>query len=248
MTKIKLFCIPYAGGSASVYGKWRPYLNRDIDIIQLELAGRGKRFTSDQYRDIEEAVTDVYGQLKEEITPDTPYAIFGHSMGSLIALELAYKIYENNLPPLAHLFLSGRKPPDDCKEATKYHKLPNDEFLHEVKKYGGMTEEILAQRKLMEIFLPIIRNDFRIIETHSFSQKGYKLDCSISAFYGKKDEMTEQDMQRYERFSLKACKVYGFDSGHFFIVEDIERVTAAINDILLNCSYSGNSNRDGLEG
>jgi len=235
MKSIKLFCIPYAGGSATVYGKWKPYLNEAIEIIPLELAGRGKRFASDQYRDIEEAVRDVYAQLKDEITEDTPYAVFGHSMGSLIAFELAYKIHENNLPPPVHLFFSGRKPPDDCKEATKYHKLPNEEFLHEVKKYGGMTEEILAQRKLLDIFLPIIRNDFRIIETHSFLQKDSKLNCDISAFYGKKDDMTERDMQRYDRFSRKACKVYGFDSGHFFIVEDMESVTDTINNILLNC-------------
>lgn len=43
MSKIKLICIPYAGGSAQVYKKWEKYIHSSVEVVPIELAGRGKR-------------------------------------------------------------------------------------------------------------------------------------------------------------------------------------------------------------
>ena len=91
MKKIKLFCFPYAGGSAAAYNKWRQYLDKHIELRPVELAGRGRRIYDPLYQSIEEAVDDVYQLISPELAKG-PYAFFGHSMGGIIAYELAYKI------------------------------------------------------------------------------------------------------------------------------------------------------------
>ncbi len=233
MAKIKLFCIPYAGGSALIYNKWKMYLNSSIELVPLELAGRGKRSFCPQYKSIEDAVNDVYMLFHDEIKSDMPYAIFGHSMGSLIAFELSYRIAESGLTLPVHLFFSGRKPPDNTSE-TEYHKLPNNLFLNEIKQYGGMSEEVLAQSELLDFFIPIIRNDFKIVETYSYLQRKNRLDCDISVFFGKEDSMTKQDMAEFAKYCMKDCKLYEFSGGHFFILDDMESVTDTINKVLID--------------
>ncbi len=234
MDKIKLFCIPYAGGSAMIYNKWRKYLKEEIELVPLELAGRGKRSLYPHYNNIEDAVSDVFTLLRHEVESDMPYAIFGHSMGSVIAFELSYRIAERGFPLPVHLFFSGRKPPDDTSELTEYHKLPDNAFINAIKRYGGMSEEVLAERELLDFFIPIIRNDFKIVETYAFLQKKSRLDCDVSVFFGKEDSMTEQDMAEFAKYCMKGFGLYEFNGGHFFILEDAESVTDTINRVLAN--------------
>ena len=98
--KMKLLCIPYAGGSAFAYNFFNDYLT-DLEVVPIELKGRGKRFKEVNYNTFTEAVDDIYDYVKE-IIKDTKYMIFGHSMGSWLAYELYYKILEegNTLPIL----------------------------------------------------------------------------------------------------------------------------------------------------
>lgn len=91
MTKIKLFCLPYAGGSSVIFNSWKQYIDPSIELVPIELAGRGKRINEPLYNGVNDAVEDVFGLIKNKIT-DTPYALFGHSMGGMISYELAQKI------------------------------------------------------------------------------------------------------------------------------------------------------------
>src|SRR6185369_7818116 len=110
MSKIKLFCLPYAGGSSMVFHKWKKYLNSEIELRAIELAGRGRRIHESMYQDRAEAVEDVFQLIKDEIR-QSPYALLGHSMGSLIAYEVAQKIRANKLPEPLHVFFSGSSAP-----------------------------------------------------------------------------------------------------------------------------------------
>ena len=109
---IRLFCVPYAGGSALVYKPWiADFQRQGIELIPLEMKGRGSRITESFYADFEEAKEDllqmIYQYLEES---DHPFAFLGHSMGSLLAYELALSVSEKGFIP-SHLFLSGGQPP-----------------------------------------------------------------------------------------------------------------------------------------
>ena len=86
MSKIKLFCIPYAGGGAAIYKKWEQSLLPDIELVAVELAGRGRRSNEQLYKDVPAAVEDVYNCILPSIMDGKPYAIFGHSMGAMLSL------------------------------------------------------------------------------------------------------------------------------------------------------------------
>ena len=113
----------------------------------VELAGRGKRIYDPLYQSIEEAVNDVYSKISHELTKG-PYAIFGHSMGGIIAYELAYKIRDNHLPEPLHIFFSGRGAPHIPDEDEEWwHHLPDDEFKE---KTMALRAEILSEKSTDE--------------------------------------------------------------------------------------------------
>ncbi|MCU0287008.1 MAG: thioesterase domain-containing protein, partial [Acidobacteria bacterium] len=128
MKKFKLFCLPYAGGSAAIYNKWRPYLDKRIELVPLDLAGRGRRIYDPLYDSIAEAVEDIYNMIEKQLE-DVPYSFFGHSMGGIMVYELAQKIRNLQRPQPIHIFIAGRGAPDIPGEDEKiFHKLPEDQF------------------------------------------------------------------------------------------------------------------------
>ena len=103
MSKIKLFCFPYAGGSAAVYNRWKEYLNPEIELRPVELSGRGERMDEPLYTNMEDLIEDVF-QLLEGEFEESEYALLGHSMGAMIIYELSRKIIDNNLKLPLHIF------------------------------------------------------------------------------------------------------------------------------------------------
>ena len=99
------------------YG-WRQHIDSRIELRPIELAGRGRRFLEPIYKDRTECVEDVYNQIKNEIS-QSPYMIFGHSLGSLIAYELVHRIKNSGLPAPRHLFFSGSSAPTPQKKRQK---------------------------------------------------------------------------------------------------------------------------------
>lgn len=107
MSKIKLFCFPYAGGSAQIFHSWSNYLSSQIEIIPVELSSRGRRFNEPLYKNFDELLNDVFNQIHNDII-QTPYAFFGHSLGALIAFELVHKIIADNLPSPKQVFFQEK--------------------------------------------------------------------------------------------------------------------------------------------
>ncbi|MGG0811203.1 thioesterase domain-containing protein [Paenibacillus alvei] len=143
MSKTKLFCIPHAGGSASIYLKWRKMLPSTIQLIPLELSGRGARWNEPLYHHLEEAVEDLYTQVTRHIGSD--YILFGHSMGSLLAFELYYKLIGQDWPEPVQFIASGGKRPHLPRE-TIVHDLPLPQF----------KEHICTMMKHQVIFLKMM--------------------------------------------------------------------------------------------
>lgn len=233
MNRIKLFCLPYAGGSAAVYQTWRRYLDPAIELDPVELSGRGARFGGPLYGSIAEAVDDIYRLIKDHVD-DGWYAIFGHSMGSILTYELAYKLknLKHQLP--LHLFFSGRRPPGMAKSKQDIHLLPDQEFIAEVVKKGGTPAELLENRELLEIFIPILKADFKIVETYKDVKKDVKLECNISVLWGKHEkEGTLQEIGQWRDYTDKSCAIHLFDGDHFFINQFTRDVVNVLNRTLL---------------
>ncbi|GAB6988511.1 thioesterase II family protein [Paenibacillus pini] len=234
MKPVKLICIPYAGGTSSSYIRWAKYLHPGIEMINVELAGRGKRFGEPLYSAFEEAVNDVFLQIKRHIEPDVDYALFGHSMGSWISYELYYKLLEEGYPLPFHLFFSGRRAPHLVKKPDGYWKLPESEMVELLLRYGGVSREFMEDPQLLELIMPMVRADFRITEEYVYQDKNIKLGCGVSVFTGRNDvDIPISDMYGWRDLSAQSCQVYEFAGNHFFIHEYAQEVVTAIHKILL---------------
>lgn len=230
MEKIKLFCLPYAGGSAVYYSKWKKCLCEYIEICPIELSGRGKRYEQPLYKNISEVVEDLYKIVKPQIK-DEKFAFYGHSMGSLIAYELSQKIFNTDGKVPIHMFLSGGNPPNFQKK-TCFHKLPDEEFMEEIVKLGSTPKEVIEKREFFDIFVPIIKADYSVLENYKYNKSNCKLDCNFTILSGKDDPFVEKDVTLWNEFTTKQCKEILFDGGHFFIHDKTAEITKFINDTL----------------
>jgi len=233
MSKIKVFCFPYAGGAASIYSKWKTSLHHaDIEWVPVELAGRGKRIREPLYTGLPEAVEDLYEIISHQLN-DQPYALFGHSLGGLLIYELAREIDKRDGRRPLHLFFSGRGAPSVSREKINYHLMGEDEFRKEVLDLGGTPREIFDHPELIELFLPLLRNDFKLAETDLTGQEATSFDCDITVFLGKEDaEITPEQAEGWKRHTKGVCTFHYFNGGHFFIHGETFRITRMISNTL----------------
>lgn len=232
---IKLFCIPYAGGSAMCYLKWRKYLIQDIELRPLELSGRGYRIGSKLYDSFEEAVSDLLKIIERQIT-DEYYVILGHSLGALLAYELGQALCKDNYPTPLHMFFLGQIPPQHQKKLKRYF-LPDKKFIEEIVKFGGTPPEIFEDEELYSYFMPPLRADFKIHDTYCYKPES-KLNCDFSIITGNDDASVNKDnISGWKDLSAKCCKIYNVDGGHMFINENVAGVTDIINKTIKNIAF-----------
>jgi medium-chain acyl-[acyl-carrier-protein] hydrolase len=241
MSIIKLFCFPYAGGSAAMFNKWKPFLNTNsgIELVPVELAGRGSRVSEPLYIGLQEAVDDLY-QIVSASIGNTPYAFFGHSLGGLLVYELAQKIkLLKNIPQPLHLFFSGKSAPDiERSRSKKYHLMDNDDFKLKVIELGGTPPEFFNHPELVEFFLPMLKNDFRLSEINLSEQSADPFECNISVFLGKDDcETSEEQASNWKMHTKGICTLHYFNGGHFFLHDEGIAIIELINNTLAKHHY-----------
>jgi len=224
MEKMTLFCLPYAGATASVYSRWAKLLPDAIELCPVELAGRGKRFGEPFYENVEAAVEHILEQLEERL--QQPFALFGHSMGSLLAYELYFAIRKRRLPEPDIVFFSGRSAPHIPRNNESIHLLPDVPFVEKLSGYGAMPDRFLEDKELAKLFLPILRNDFRIVENYEYVEKRERLACDVAVLYGSRDESMVGDAMEWRRHAGRGCDIVRFDGGHFFIHDVQEQVVS----------------------
>lgn len=237
MSKIKLFCFPYAGGSAIIYNIWKQYLDSRIEFVPIELAGRGKRINEPLYTGVPAVIEDVYEIIVKMIN-DNPYALFGHSMGGMISYQLCQKLRERGHHPPAHVFFSGRSAPHVKRpDEMKYHLMGDEEFKKEVINLGGTPPEFFEYPELLEVFLPLLKNDFKLAEEEIHNGEIHALDSNISVFLGKDEDLTSEQCDGWKKHTKKLCSIHYFEGGHFFLHEETEQIVKLINNTLLNDIY-----------
>lgn len=229
MKTTKLLCLPYAGGSASMYLEWEKFLSPSIEVVPLELAGRGRRINQSLYTSVEEAIDDIL-KMAEEHIKEGSYAIFGHSMGAMLAYELAMKIREKGWNEPVHLFFSGRGAPDVTPNDKKdYHLLEDEEFKLKLKDMGGTPPEFFKYPELVELFIPLLRNDFKIASTYFTERTPMPFSCNFSIFIGKEEDISAKSAEGWKKHTLGICSVYYLNGGHFFINKETKSLATLVN-------------------
>lgn len=237
MNHLKMFCIPYSGGTAYAYMKWSASLSENIKICPIELAGHGRRIMEPLYDSLEDAVDDVAALIAGQFERYDTYAIWSHSMGTLIAYEAYYRLKEMGVQLPCHMFFSGRKSPQNMSDTTSYHILPEDEFIDIVMTYGGSTKTAMENEELRNLFLPILRSDFKISETYIYKPKAEKLACDITIVNGQDDfSIKGVYMEEWKLCTDKQCNIVILPGDHFFLFNDCENITNMLNSMFIKAN------------
>ncbi len=155
-------------------------------------------------------------------------------MGTLIAYELSHKLKQLDYPTPIHIFFSGRLAPHLKSPYKTFHILSDIEFKEELLKLGGTPLEALENKMWMSIFLPILRSDFKAVESYSYSKKDDILDCEFTILYGDDDYLINDNIYEWQRHTRNACTFLNFTGGHFFIDEHTAKIVNTINKTLIS--------------
>lgn len=226
----RLVCFPYAGGGASAYYRWPELILPDLELIRITLPGHEHRIREPLVKNIGEIIEKVSDELR--FITEEPYAMFGHSMGAIIAFETCREFRRKKLPLPDHLFAAGYRAPQLPDTDNPITHLPNHEFLEKVCAYGGMPQGILNNKELLDIFVPILKADYQIIESYQYAAEP-PLNCSITTFGGIADQkVSSRQIVEWEKQTKKEFKSRFFDGGHFFIKNRESELVGEINLIL----------------
>lgn len=237
--RLRLFCFPYAGGGASIFGRWPDLLPPTVEVAAVQLPGRESRLAEKPYADLAVLVD----KLAEVLTPhmDVPFALFGHSNGGLMAFELARLLRARGLRMPLHLFVSGRPAPQVVITDPPIHALPHDEFMRALRRFGGTPEEVLEHEEMMALIEPLLRADFALGETYAFVP-GAPLAVPISAYGGATDgEVPLWQVEAWKEQAGGAFHFERFPGGHFFILDDRVQVLGQLSRELLPLLGRGES-------
>jgi len=228
--RLRLFCIPFAGGGASAFNSWIGHLRPGIEVIPIQLPGREERLREPPYTDLSLLTQD----LAEALIPylDVPFAFFGHSFGAYVSFELARQLRKAKVDHLVYLFASGSSAPHSRLSTTKIHLATDEELIAFLRQFNGTSDEILLHSELRQIIVPLIRADFAAFETYTFTP-AEPLECPISVFGGKEDStLTIQQLMQWSQHTSHEFTLRILPGDHFFIRSSKATLLRAIaNDL-----------------
>ncbi|WP_295473019.1 alpha/beta fold hydrolase [uncultured Pseudomonas sp.] len=216
MATVQLFCLPYSGASAMVFSRWRRHLPQWLQVQPVEIPGRGARLGEALQTDM----PALARQLALEILPalKTPYALFGHSLGALLAFEIAHVLRELGAPPPVSLFASGTAAPSMRDDYARGFADPKTDaqLKAELRDLNGTPQEVLDNEELMALTLPVLRADFRLCGLYQRRQRPL-LSCPIHVLGGKDDKATQEQLIAWQQESDANFSLEMLPGRHFFI-------------------------------
>lgn len=212
---MRLFCFPYAGGNAALYLPWARLMPTTIEVVAVQLPGRAERLREPPHT----ALGPLVESLAAAIEPclDRPFGFFGHSMGALIAFELArtLQLHYNRRP--ACLIVSGHRAPQLPAHRPPIHDSPEAELIEQLRHLNGTPREVFEHNELLQLVLPLLRADFAVCESYRY-HPAPALACPILALGGLEDrDISREALEAWAIQTTAGCRVRMLPGDHFFL-------------------------------
>ncbi len=222
MIKPQLFLLHFAGGNAYSFQFLAPYL-KDFELIPLELPGRGRRIYEDLLTDFNQAAADIERQIRAKLRPGK-FMIYGHSMGAYLSLKAASLLEKNGHPP-AYVFVSGNAGPG-IREDEQDYLLEDGPFIDLLVEMGGIPDELLGNKELLEFILPIMRADFEVVERNDLRIET-PIQAPLFAMMGNGEEDVDK-IDNWGNYTKGRFSHRIFEGGHFFIHQYPDQIATII--------------------
>jgi surfactin synthase thioesterase subunit len=233
----RLFCFPYAGAGGSVFRNWQDFLPPTIEVVPVQLPGRESRWSEQPLQDLPLLAATLATAIRPLLFQ--PFVLFGHSMGALIAFELARVLRRRRLPLPRHLFASGARAPHVPDREPPVHHLPDVLLWKTVMRdYGAAQDRTPLNPEMAPVLLPILRTDFRMCESYKPSWED-PFPFPLTVYGGFDDRrVTYHDLSAWSGYTLGAFRMQLFRGGHFFLARNSDLFLKAFSGDLAGLASS----------
>ncbi|MGN5636187.1 thioesterase II family protein [Streptomyces sp. AC154] len=226
---VRLVCLPHAGGTASYFFPLSQRLADTADVLAVQYPGRQDRRREPPLESAQELATAIHTALRPY--DDLPLVLFGHSMGAVLAFELARAMERAGTGPLG-LIVSGRRSAAlTCED--KVHTRGDAALLQEIRVLSGTDPGLLQDEEILSMVLPALRADFKAIETYAYrpddDRSGAPLRCPVSVLTGVADpRVSLEQAMAWRELTTGEFSFASFPGGHFYLADQQDQVAEAI--------------------
>lgn len=234
-SRVRLVCLPYAGGGAGVFAPWAKLLPESIDVWAARLPGRESRWKETPLTDAGVIASALATEIEPYLT-ELPVVFLGYSVGSLIGFELLRELRRRAVPFQPAVFIAvARGAPHLPLRMAPVHHLPDPEFLDAIgRRYQGIPKMVLEDKELLNLYLPPLRADIRVNESYGYRDEP-ALEVPIVAMGGLDDPMVSlDDLSTWRAQTRSTFEMEVFPGGHFFGQEQRPQLIAALRRRLLD--------------
>jgi medium-chain acyl-[acyl-carrier-protein] hydrolase len=212
---LSMFCIGYAGAGASVFHTWVRALEPTVDVYPVQLPGRENRYRERPFTQMDPLLAGLVEALRPYVA--SPFVLFGHSVGALVAWELARRLRREDLRAPAYLIVSAHRAPSVPCRDPPLHGASDDALISYLRQLNGTREGVFRSGELLSHVLPILRADLELHETHVPAPEP-PLECPVAAFGGAADpRVSPPELEPWARETTGPFSLRLFAGDHFFL-------------------------------
>jgi medium-chain acyl-[acyl-carrier-protein] hydrolase len=231
---MRLFCIPYAGSGTAAYRGWAEEaqgFDAAFDVAYVQLPGRESRMREQPFTSVPALVESLVDGIADQL--DRPYALYGHSLGGVIAFELARAVRQRSLPQPSHLFVSASRAPQLPSPYTPVRHLSDLALLEEVhRRYESVPAILMQDADLRQLLVPCLRADLSLLETYTYSEAA-PLSCGITCFGGIQDRMVSRSaLEPWRIHTTGDFELKMLEGNHLFLQTARTPLLAAVRSAL----------------
>lgn len=228
---VRLICLPHAGGNATAYRPLAAHLAPEVELVAVQLPGRGPRFREAPYLDLSRLVGDLSLRIGDLL--DRPWMLMGHSFGCRVAFELAHALRRMSARLPMRFIAAGCCAFHLSKRSPASH-LSDEALLERTRAVGGTPDEVLQHKELMTLMLPALRADFAMADAHQAhahqALPREPLPMPATVMSGMSDDsVPPESWAGWQAYFSRPITIVPFDGGHFFVDTHAAQVAQEIN-------------------